>query len=827
MKIPMSWLREFVELNETPDELRPVLDDLGLVVEGIEYVGEGLDDVVVSRIDEIRDIKGADRVRLVIVEAGDGPLEIVCGATNFAIGDFVPLAPIGAVLPGGFEIGRRSMRGVTSNGMLCSARELGLSDDHVGLMLLKGLSSDDVGMKLLEVLDIVPDVVFDISVEGNRPDAWSVEGVARDLATRLKRTLRAPALAAPNVAVASDTCASAGIDSPELCGRLTVSVLRNVKVAPSPAWIAKRLVNAGMRPISNVVDASNLVMLELGQPTHPYDAAHVANRTLRARRARSGERLFTLDGVERELARAGRGLGDTGEDCVIVDGDDNVLGLAGIMGGAISEISESTSEVLLEAAFFDPMTIARSSKRHGLRSEASNRFERGVDPRLALRAVARYVALLRESVPELEWLRDPLDVWGEVPTPPTIEVRHRDIERLLGVDIGSDEVTTILEGLNFIVTRGEDSLTITAPSARLDVRSGRAGRADIIEEIARLYGYRRLPRRTPTWPEPGKLTVPQQVRRKVRDVLVDLGAIEVWTPTLGSDEEFDLLHAGVARVRITNPLASDESVMRTTLLAGLVRAWGRNVERGTGDVVMVEIGTVFAHPDATDRPRITRGGKGGTVNLQLPQENERVSILFGRAGDDAASAVAAWSILAERLGLEGVVVRTLSTAPRGLHPTRWGALVDRTSGAVLGYVGEIDETLVSTLVPSAVNRRVGIIDIDFDALSDATKATKRSDATVMPSRYPSAVIDLAFVTPMSVHAVDLAYALQGASELVEDVTLFDVYRGSNLPDATRSLAYNIRLSSLDRTLSESEVAQVRELLIGTATSHGANLRGSV
>ncbi len=824
MRIALSWLREFVELHESPDELRPVLDDLGLVVEGIEYVGEGLQDVVVARIDEIRAIKGADRVRLVVVDAGAGPLEIVCGATNFALGDHVPLAPVGAVLPGGFEIAQRSMRGVTSNGMLCSARELGLSEDHRGLMVLDAMIEPVVGQSLLEALDITPDVVFDISVEGNRPDAWSVEGVARDLATRFGRALAAPSLAEPNGTETSASFAGAGIDDPDLCGRLTVSVLRNVNVGPSPAWVARRVQSAGMRPISNVVDASNLVMLELGQPTHPYDAAQVARRTIRARRARPGEKLLTLDGVERELARAGRGLGDTGEDCVIVDGDDHVIGLAGIMGGATSEISDDTTDVLLEAAFFDPMTIARSSKRHGLRSEASNRFERGVDPHLALRAAARFVAILRESVPDLEWLSAPLDVWGTIPTPPTVEIRSDDVERLLGLEIPDDEVTSILRGLNFEVTEHGESLMVVPSTARLDVRSGAAGRADVIEEVARIYGYRRLPRRTPKWPEPGALSQRQRLRRHLRDVVVDLGAIEAWTPTLGSDAEFDLLHPGVERVRITNPLASEESVMRATMITGLVRAWGKNVERGTGDVVLAEIGAVFAHPATTPTSRPTRGGVGGSVTLHLPYENERLTVVLGRHDDDATSAVAFWAILAERLGLADVVVRSVDTTPHGLHPTRCGRLVDRASGSVLGFVGEVDAALVESLVAASANRRVGIIDLDVDALADFTKATRRGEVASVPSRYPSASIDLAFVTPTSVHAADLAHELASASELVEDVALFDVYRGANLPDATRSVAFSVRFSSPDRTLSESEVARARELLIDKARSLGAVLR---
>jgi phenylalanyl-tRNA synthetase beta chain len=824
VRISLSWLREFVELDESAEELRLVLDDLGLVVEGIEHVGEGLGDVIVARIDEIRAIEGADRVRLVVVDAGNGPLEIVCGATNFALGNHVPLAPVGAILPGGFVIAERKMRGVTSNGMLCSSRELGLSDDHAGLMILDDLITPRVGQGLLEALSLTPDIVFDISVEGNRPDAWSVAGVARDLATRLGRPLSSPPLAQPDAGESSSPFASAGIDAPDLCGRLTVSVLRGVKVGPSPSWIAQRLQTAGMRPISNVVDASNLVMLELGQPTHPYDASSVAGRTLRARRARSGEVLTTLDGVQRELAKAGRGLGDTGEDCVIVDGDDRVLGLAGIMGGASSEINDATTDVLLEAAFFDPMTIARSSKRHSLRSEASNRFERGVDPQLALRAAARFVEILRESVPSLQWMADPLDVWGETPHVPTVVLRPSDVERALGISLSHAEVSRILEGLGFATRLDRDQISVVPPSARLDIRSGAAGRADVIEEIARLYSYRRLPRRTPSWPEPGGLTDRQKLRRHVRDVIVDLGAFEAWTPTLGSDADFDFVHPGTERVRVTNPLASDESVLRATMIPGLARAWGRNVERGTGDVVLGEIGMVFSHPLATENPRTTKGGAGGLVALQLPVETEHLTVVLGRDDDDATTAVAFWAVLADRLGLADVVVRSDESAPRAFHPTRSASLVDRASGATLGHVGEIDDQLLGQLAPSANARRLGVIDVDLDVLCDPSLATRVSHLAEVPSRYPSAVIDLAFVTPSSVHAQDLAFALRSTSELVEDVELFDVYLDASLPAGTRSLAFNIRFSSDERTLSEGEVVGAREALIATGATLGAVLR---
>lgn len=821
MKISLSWLRDFVDLPEDEATLRSILDDLGLVVEGVERVGEGLGDVVVARIDEIRAIEGADRVRLVTVATADGPLDIVCGATNFALGNFVPLAPVGAVLPGGFEIALRKMRGVTSNGMLCSARELGLSDDHAGLLILDE-HQPTIGQSLMSALSLTPDVIFDISIEGNRPDAWCVEGVARDLGARLGRPLRAPDLASPT-GPATSTVASASVEAPDLCGRLTVSVIQGVVVGPSPAWVAQRLTAAGMRPINNVVDASNLVMLELGQPTHPYDAAQVAGRTLGVRRARSGEVLVTLDGHERPLAQPGRGLGDTGDDCVIVDGRDAVLGLAGIMGGASSEISDTTTEVLLEAAYFDPMTIARSSKRHGLRTEASSRFERGVDPALALRAAARFVAVLRESVPGLVWLSDPLDVKGLLPTPSVVTLRPSDVARTLGVELPVETVRSLLQGLGFTVSDEADGLRVTAPSTRADVRTGAAGRADVLEEVARLYGYRSLPRRTPTWPQPGGLTEQQVLRRRVRDALVAMGMDEVWTPTLVSDRESDLL--GTAhRVRITNPLAAEESVLRTTLVPGLVRVWTTNAQRGRADSVVGEIGHVFAHPAQDAGSRTTRGGAGGTTTLELPTESERVTILLGRDGDDATTAVAWWSALADRCNLADVVLRSVEETPAGWHPTRTAALVDRACGAHLGWVGEVDAPLRDAMVGEPSTRRLGLVDIDFAALSDPGKATRRPVWSSVPSRFPSARIDLAFIVPVAVHAADLALTLRQADERVESVALFDVYRGVGLPEGTRSLAYEVRFVSPDSTLSDKDIAAAREALISAAAGLGAPLR---
>ena len=824
MKIPLSWLAEFIDVPSDIDSLRETMDDLGLVVEGVEHVGAGLEDVVVARVEEIHAIEGADRIRRVIVTAGDGPVEIVCGAMNFDVGHHVPLAPVGAVLPGDFVIAQRKMRGVVSNGMLCSGRELGLGEDHGGLLLLDDQPGVAPGQRLLDLLGIAPDVVFDISPEGNRPDAWSVEGVARDIAARLGLTMRDVDVAEPNGTAVTSTFATGSIAAPELCGALLVSALRNVTVCDSPRWLQRRLEMAGMRAVSNVVDASNYVMLELGQPTHPYDAAQVAGRHIGVRQARPGEVLTTLDDTERVLGQPGRGLGDTGVDCVIVDGTDTVIGLAGIMGGASSEISPTTTDVILEAAFFTPMVIARTSKRLSLRSEASSRFERGVDPTLAARATARFVALLSLTSPDLEWLPDPVRAAGVTPEIPEIVVSQADSDALLGTHVPVADAERLLSAIGFSVQRRDDVLTVSPSPARLDVRAGLAGRADVIEEIARLFSYRRLERRTPTWPTPGGLNARQQLRRTLRDVVIGLGGYEAWTPTLGSDDDFDLLHPDVPRVRITNPLAADESVLRASHLVGLVKAWGRNAERGLGDVTLFEIGTVVQHPSTTPTPREARGGVDGASLVPLPIENERLMILWGREGDDARTAVAAWSVIAQRLRLLDVVVRA-STGPRGWHPTRYAQLVDRETGAVVGSVGEVDPDLASTLAPSGrAVPRLAVLDVDVDLLADSDQVRRQSSLATVPSRFPAAAVDLAFVVPNEVNALDLAASLRSASDLVESVELFDVFRGDSLGTGVRSLAYAIRFAAFDRTLSESDVADARGALIAAAASWGAVLR---
>lgn len=821
MRVPLSWLREFVELPDSLDELTALLDDLGLVVEGVEHVGEGLGEVIAARVDEIHAIEGADRIRRVIVDAGAGPLQIVCGAMNFVVGNYVPLAPVGAVLPGDFAIAERKMKGVTSYGMLCSGRELGLGEDHSGLMILDHYDGIVPGVALTQLLGIEHDVIVDISPEGNRPDAWSVVGIARDIATR--RNVPFVDTATGLEISSSSMAVTATIADPDICGSLRVVAIDGLTVQPSTSLIARRLEQAGMRPVNNVVDASNYVMLERGQPTHPYDATRVPDSTLGVRRARAGETLVTLDGVTRTLGEPGRGLGDTGIDAVIVDSSDQVIGLAGVMGGASSEISDSTASVLLEIAFFDPMTIARTSKRIGLRSEASHRFERGVDFTQHAVVASRFVEILQMTCPDVR-VTAYAAAEGQLPTLPTIDVTEADIERLLGTQIAAEEAARLIRGIGFDVTIAGQSLRVTAPASRLDIRSGTRGRADVIEEIARLFSYRRLERRTPVWPQPGGLSSTQRERRQIRDIAVGLGWHEAWTASLLSDDDVARTHPSSTPIRITNPLASEESLYRSSMIVGLVRSWARNAERGLDDVALFEMGTVATHPTDTKSPRRARGGVGGAIEMDLPVERELLTALLGRVDDDATTAVASWSVIADRLGLSDVAVVS-NEAPRGWHPTRHAELRDTSTSVVVGRIGEVDPAMVRELAISQfAERRLALIEIDLSLLLRHDHVVRRDVRVPVPTRFPAATFDLALVTPVNVSAHDLGQALRQAHELVESITLFDVFRGSSLPEGTRSVTYAVRLSAPDRTLNESEVTEARAALLAAAQTLSATLR---
>jgi phenylalanyl-tRNA synthetase beta chain len=846
VRVPLSWLRDFAPFDGEPAELAATLDDLGLVVEGIEHIGEGLDDIVVARVEEISAIEGADRIRRVVVDAGAGPVEVVCGAWNFEVANLVPLAPVGAVLPGGFTIGRRKMKGVVSNGMLCSGQELGLSEDHAGIMVLDSIEGASAGRPFVEALGIEHDIVFDLAVEANRPDAWSMAGVARDLAARLELPFAIPEPTPPPAqGPPVDTLTSVRLDDSELCPRFTARVITGITVGASPAWLARRLTLAGMRPINNVVDASNYVMLELGQPTHPYDLDQLPGAGIVVRRARPGESVTTLDGVARELGTPGPGLGDDGQDCLICDADANPVGIGGVMGGESSEISESTTRVLLEAAYFVPIAIARTSKRLNLRTEASARFERGTDPWGIDRAADRFCELLSAtSGPGTTVAPGVIDDRGEVPGPVLLAVRVDRINALLGTAFDSNEVTERLAPLGIGAEAGSEpeSLAVTVPTFRPDIRPEPFGQADIAEEVARTYGYSRLPRRQPAWPQPGGLTRRQRERRLVKDVLCGLGAHEAWTASIVTEK--DVASTGVEDhwITITNPLVSDERFLRVSMLPGLLRALAYNADRRQGALRLFEVGTVFeaAETEPVEMERVD------TEDGPPAIETERLSVVFASEGDDARTAVAAWYALGDALRIDNVELRpSPGQRESATHPTRHAIIENLTTAAVpgdggsprftrdplstIGELGEVDPSIVSQYgLVGGDGRplRVGWLDVDLGSLLDPSTVARQSEDAHPISRFPSADIDLAFVVPESIPAGSVLAALKRAGgDLLESVNLFDVYRGDSVPEGTRSLAYHLRFCALDRTLTDDEVGVERARCIEAVESaFGASLR---
>jgi phenylalanyl-tRNA synthetase beta chain len=804
MRAPLSWLRDYAPLDAGVSDLADTLSSLGLVVEGVEHVGAGLGDVVVARVVAVRPHPDADRIRLVDVDTGAGEMtQIVCGAWNFDVGDLVPLAPVGAVLPGDFQISRRKMRGQWSNGMLCSPGELELpapAGAVDGLLILApGLAAP--GTPLVEALDLHPDVVFDLDISPNRPDALCMAGVARDLAAALGETWQ-PRYDPSSVPVDPGLAtAPVRVEAGDLCPRFTATVLEGVPDRPTPAWMVRRLTLAGMRPISAVVDVSNYVMLDLGQPNHPYDLDRLGGGGLLIRRGEAGERLVTLDGEERILGA---------EDCVICDATGHPVGVGGIMGGSEAEIGPATRRVLLEAAWFNPAAIARTGSRLGLHSEARVRFERGVDPSIAPLAVERFVSLLAATAgdgaatvrrgPTLD-LRDPA-----LPTPPTLRLRTARVNAMLGTALADVDMRRLLTPIGFGVEALEPGVhAVAVPSWRLDCER----EIDVIEEVARMWGYRRIERTVPSG-SPGLssgLTTRQRELRRLREILAGAGYDEAWTTTFLAPGDLERAGLDAAAVEVENPLDRSESILRTELLPGLLKAVKFNADRQAEEVSLFEIGHVFAPPGG---PEIT------------PDETERLAAIVTLAdgqADSAAAAAAArtWAYLANALRLEDDTIAA-AVVP-GLHPTRGAHLVGPTGGA-FGAVGEVHPDVVAAY---GLRQRVGYLTLNVDAL--LTQPRRPLEARDV-SRFPASDMDLAFVLADTVPAAAVRATLRRAGgELLESVWLFDVYRGERLGVGRRSLAFRLRFRALDHTLDEAELSGVRQRAVeAVGAAYGGELR---
>jgi len=802
VRVPVSWLRTLVPgLAATADEIGAALVRAGLEVEQVHRVGREIADVVVGEVLDVEDLTGFKKpIRYCHVAVDDRTHEVVCGATNFAAGDRVPFALPGAELPGGFRIARRTTYGHVSDGMICSAAELGLADESDGILVLA--PDAPLGADVVELLAL-RDEVLDIAVTPDRGYALSVRGVAREAATAFGLPLADPGLLPPPEPTADGP--GVRIEAVDGCDRYVARVVRDVDPsATSPAWLQRRLVLAGMRPISLAVDVTNHVMLELGQPLHAFDLDALRGDVV-VRRAAPGERLTTLDGQDRALDP---------DDLLITD-DSGPIALAGVMGGGPTEITATTTSILLESAHFATRSTARTARRHRLPSEASRRYERGVDPALAPSAAEAAVRLLVELGGAAA---GPLtDVDLRTPAR-AVALPAREPERLAGRPYALEVVRRRLEDVGCTVSGGPDVLDVVPPSWRPDL----TGPADLVEEVVRLEGYDTVPVVLPSARGGRGLTAAQRLRRTASRALAGCGLVEVVLPPFVSDEALEPF-GDLASPRLANPLSAEEALLRPTLLPGLLATVQRNVSRGLPDVAVFETGHVFhgaggrAPAPGVDGP--PTADQRAALDAALPEQPRHLGLALAGAPATWDAAVGAVVEVGRQLGLV-LEPRAVATAP--YHPGRAAELL--LDGRRVGLAGELHPRVVGRL---GLPARTCAAEADLDALVAAAAAQGHRPAPLV-SHFPPASVDVALVVEETVPAADVAAALRaGAGELLESLRLFDVFRGPQVGEGRRSLAYALRLRAPDRTLTDAEVLAARDAAVGEAGRRvGAVLRGT-
>ena len=834
MKIPVSWLREFVEIPEklSGREVSELLLKVGFEVEGVDTVGDVRGALVIGRvktIEELTDYKKPIRWCQVEVGAAHGNVEtpgirgIVCGARNFVAGDTVVIALPGTTLPGDFTIATRETYGHISDGMICSVRELGLGDEHDGILVLPsdaGKPGDDA----FPVLGL-GDEVLDISVTPDRGYALSMRGMAREVAISQGVAFVDPGTSLAELPEAAGSAIQAASDDYEACDLLVLRTLGNYNpAAPTPDFIKARLAAVGVRSISLAVDLTNYVMFELGQPLHAFDADKITG-TIRARWAKKGEELETLDGIKRTLSPT---------DLVIAD-DARVLSLAGVMGGAYSEISATTTRVCLEAAHFNPVEIARVSRRHKLSSEASRRLERGVDRMLPPVASARFAALLLEHGGATFEGTSGVE---QAPNPTVIAFDPAMPGQVAGHTYEPANIEKILTALGCIVDSKAAQWNVRVPSWRPDLVAA----IDLVEEVIRIDGYEKVPATLPTAPAGRGLTPAQKLQRRVGLHLAGRGLVEVRNYPFVGATEFDALGipAGDSRrhaVQLANALSDEQPLMRTTLLPGLAGAVSRNLSRGFTDIALFEISSVSllapkqSATGVTDPPRPTVAKRPSEKEIAalealLPMQPLHLGVLLTGALRPAALGAkptpAAWNDVIEvalALGIElGVTIDVAAADYAPWHPGRCAAL--SAHGVALGYAGELAPKALENL---GLPKRSVALELNLSALLDVANVVAAAPSVWT---FPVAKEDIALVVKSDVAATDVLNVVRtGAGDLLEDIRLFDVYEGSQVADGHKSLAFALRFRAQDRTLAAEEVAAARQSGVDAAAkAFGATLR---
>ena len=805
MHVSMKWLKELVDVTLTVEELVDRLDMTGTAVEGVRSVGEGLTGVVVGAVLEKAPHPDADALTYCTVDVGGAePLKIVCGATNFEAGDKVPVACVGAELPGGFVIKRAKLRGLTSEGMMCSAPELGLGGDASGLLILP--PDAPVGVPYGDYAGRA-DTVIELEVTPNRPDCLSMIGVAREVAAVTGTTAQPVSVEITESAEPIESAVSVEIDDAALCPRYTARLITGVTIGPSPEWLAERVTAAGARSVNNIVDITNLVMFEMGQPLHAFDAATITRRgdvaAITVRTARDGETLTTLDGQERALDPS----------MLVIADDAGAIALAGVMGGEHTEVSDATVDIVLESACFDPASISTTSRSLGLISEASTRFERGVDPNGCVAALDRAAELMR-TLAGGTVAAGVVDVYPAPAEPLTLTLRTGRLNTILGTDIPAEECAAILHSLGLAA---EDTscreLEVTVPTYRPDLER----EIDLVEEVVRIWGMERVPATLPSGPgRIGRLTEEQRWMRRIDATMRAAGLNETMTYSFVDPADVARSNTsppeGESPVRLANPMSEEQAVMRWTLLPGLLRSVSYNQRRGVPDVHLYEIGAVYGAVEGHILPRermILAGVLAGSWSR--PGWNDPAPALdfFDGKGVIEAAAI--------DLGIERVSVRAADLP--WLQPGRSAEVL--VNGKSAGWLGE-----VHPLVAERYEADAPIVAFELDtALLIAGARTVKPYREV--PRVPAVTFDLALVVDEAVTAERVEQAIRKAGgKLLDEVRLFDVYRGAGIPEGKKSLAWALSYRAEDRTLTDEEVRPVHEKLIRKVSGAvGAEVRG--
>ncbi|MCI0633017.1 MAG: phenylalanine--tRNA ligase subunit beta [Actinobacteria bacterium] len=789
MRVVLSWLREFCPVDLSPESLGDVLAGRGMHVEAIERPWDGLEGVVVARILEVRDHPSSDTLCIARIDLGGAEREIVVGVRNMAAGDFVPYAGPGSRVPTLPDpLAAREIRGVVSEGMICSPRELGVSADHSGILILPTDASVGADVKAEYGLD---DVVLDLEIETNRPDLLSVFGIAREVAGATGAPLARRDTPIAEAGEEAFAAASVDVEDAGGCPRYLARLIADVVTVLSPLHVQARLTAAGMRPISSVVDATNYAMLETGQPMHPFDLRLLAGRAIVVRRARAGERIVTLDDVERELIE---------EDLLIADRE-QAVGIAGVMGSAAAEVSPSTTEVLLESAHFEPRGILRTSRRLVLHTEASIRFSRGMDPEGVGAAADRAAGLMVEWGGGGRILRGTIDV-GAPPERRHVAVRPARASHVIGHEVSASDAAEALARIEIPSEKRNGAVVAGVPSFRPDIER----EEDLIEEIARVQGYENLRSTLPGIRLAGGLDAAHAFRRRIRQALVRAGLREALSLSFASVADLELM-SQTDGVAVANPPSAGEPFLRRSLVPNLLKALSRTISRGGRGATLFDVGHVFDPADPVDEREVVAGVLAGPAE-EGPHGQARPLDLFDGKG----------ALEALLSGL-GIGEWRLAEPPSGpWHPGRSARVEIGDTQA--GVLGELHPRIAQRF---GLPPRVALFELDVATL--AQRAAKDVTYREIP-RYPPIRRDVAFTLDAPIPAGDVLAALEETGgELLGSALLFDVFEGDPLPPGTKSLAFSLELRAPDRTLTDAEAdAAVAAITERLRRDFGASLR---